>query len=36
MESLNETKHGERVTALTADPDRQLATALTPLLGVTS
>jgi hypothetical protein len=36
MESLNETKHGERVTAHTTDSDSQLATDLTPALGVNS
>lgn len=36
MESLNETKHGERVTESVTSPDSQLATDLTPWLGVTS
>jgi hypothetical protein len=36
MEPLEKTAPGERVTAQTADPDGQLATDLTPLLGVTS
>jgi hypothetical protein len=36
MESLNETKHGERVAETATSPDSQLATDLTPALGVTS
>ena len=36
MEPLAQTKHGERVAESATSPDSQLATDLTPALGVAS